>query len=74
MAASLAARDRGFGRLMAGPGLAALLLVIVFPILFTLYTSVFDFTLIEPNHDTFVGFAHYRARLHASPSSAMRSW
>ncbi|MCB1990833.1 MAG: sugar ABC transporter permease [Geminicoccaceae bacterium] len=44
---------------MAAPGLAALLLVIVFPILFTLYTSAFDFTLINPRHDTFVGFAHY---------------
>ncbi|HRY24582.1 MAG: sugar ABC transporter permease [Geminicoccaceae bacterium] len=59
MAATLAARDRRFGQLMAAPGLAALLLVIVFPILFTLYTSAFDFTLINPRHDTFVGFAHY---------------
>lgn len=60
MAASLAAEDRGFGRLIAGPGLAALFFVILFPILFTLYTSFFDFTLIEPNHDEFVGFEHYQ--------------
>lgn len=59
MAATLAARDRRFGQLMAAPGLAALLLVIVFPILFTLYTSAFDFTLINPQHDTFVGLDHY---------------
>ncbi len=59
MAATLAARDRRFGQLMAAPGLAALLLVIVFPILFTLYTSAFDFTLINPRHDTFVGLDHY---------------
>jgi multiple sugar transport system permease protein len=60
LAASLAAKDRGFGRLIAGPGLAALFVVILFPILFTLYTSFFDFTLIEPNHDEFVGFEHYQ--------------
>lgn len=59
MAATLAARDRGFGRVMAAPGLLALFLVILFPILFTLYTSFFDFTLIEPNHETYVGTAHY---------------
>ncbi len=59
MAATLVARDRRFGQLMAAPGLAALLLVIVFPILFTLYTSAFDFTLINPRHDTFVGLDHY---------------
>ncbi len=59
MATTLAACDRRFGRLMAAPGLAALLLVIVFPVLFTLYTSAFDFTLINPRHDTFVGLDHY---------------
>ncbi len=59
MAATLAARDRRFGQLMAAPGLAALLLVIVFPVLFTLYTSAFDFTLINPRHDHFVGLANY---------------
>ena len=64
MAATLAARDRRFGQLMAAPGLAALLLVIVFPILFTLYTSAFDFTLINPRHDTFVGLDHYADVVH----------
>ncbi|MEO1020167.1 MAG: sugar ABC transporter permease [Pseudomonadota bacterium] len=59
MTASLAARDRRFGYLMVGPGLVALLLVIVFPILFTLFTSVFDFTLLNPRFDTFVGLDHY---------------
>lgn len=59
MAAALAGRDRAFGLAMAAPGLAALLLVVLFPVLFTLYTSAFDFTLINPTHDTFVGAAHY---------------
>ncbi len=45
---------------MVGPGLAALLLVVVFPILFTLYTSVYDFTLLNPHFDRFVGVENYR--------------
>ncbi len=60
MVATIVGRDRLFGAAMASPALAVILLVILFPILFTLYTSAFDFTLITPNHDTFVGFEHYR--------------
>jgi multiple sugar transport system permease protein len=52
-------RDRGFGYLMAAPGLLALFLVILFPIFFTVYTSAFDYTLIQPTHDVFVGVDHY---------------
>ena len=63
MAASLARRDRMFGLAMAAPGLAAILLVILFPILFTLWTSVYDFTLIHPVHDIFVGLQHYATSL-----------
>ncbi|MCC2663988.1 MAG: binding-protein dependent transport system inner rane protein, partial [Geminicoccaceae bacterium] len=58
--ATLARRDRQFGYLLAAPGLAALMLVILFPLLFTLLTSAFDYTLIEPTHDRFVGLGHYR--------------
>lgn len=61
--ATLARRDQGFGWLMAGPGLAALMLVILFPVFFTLFTSAFDYTLIQPNHENFVGLAHYQAAL-----------
>ena len=64
--------DRRFGWLMAAPSLLALFLVILFPILFTLYTSAFDYTLIQPTHDVFVGLDHYAARS-AMPSSARRS-
>lgn len=62
-AASLARRDQRFGLLMAAPGLAALMLVVLFPILFTLWTSVYDFTLIYPVHDVFVGLTQYVAAL-----------
>ena len=56
-------RDRQFGRQMAAPALSALLLVILFPIFFALYTSAFDYTLMHPVHDDFVGLAHYRSAL-----------
>ena len=56
-------RDRQFGRQMAAPALSALLLVILFPIFFALYTSTFDYTLMRPVHDDFVGLAHYRSAL-----------
>jgi multiple sugar transport system permease protein len=56
-------RDRQFGRRMAAPALAALLLVILFPIFFALYTSTFDYTLMHPVHDDFVGLAHYRSAI-----------
>jgi multiple sugar transport system permease protein len=61
--ATLARRDRRFGYLLAAPGLAALMLVVLFPLLFTLLTSAFDYTLIEPTHDRFVGLGHYRDAL-----------
>jgi multiple sugar transport system permease protein len=62
-AGAIARRDLQFGRRMAAPALSALLLVILFPIFFALYTSAFDYTLIHPAHDDFVGLAHYRSAL-----------
>jgi multiple sugar transport system permease protein len=62
-AGAIARRDRHFGCQMAAPALAALLLVVLFPIFFALYTSAFDYTLIHPAHDDFVGLAHYRSAL-----------
>ena len=61
--AAIERRDRQFGYLMAAPGLLALFLVILFPILFTLYTSAFDYTLLQPTHDVFVGLGHYASAL-----------
>ena len=66
-------RDRQFGRQMAAPALSALLLVILFPIFFALYTSTFDYTLMHPVHDDFVGLEHYRERSPATSSSVTRS-
>jgi len=56
---SIAAQDRLFGFLISAPGLAALLLVILFPILFTIFTSFHDYTLIRPNFETFTGIEKY---------------
>src|SRR5689334_12259500 len=58
-----AARDRLFGYAIATPGLAALLAVILFPVLFTLTTSTFGFTLLNPHLDQFLGAAHYAEAL-----------
>ncbi len=52
--------DRRFGLMLTMPGLAVLLLVIIFPLMFAMVTSFFDYTLIHPNHDVFVGLDNYR--------------
>jgi multiple sugar transport system permease protein len=59
----LATRDRLSGYLLAAPGLTVLLAIILFPVLFTLATSTFDFTLLNPRHDRFLGPDHYLAAL-----------
>ena len=60
---TLAQRDRRFGYWLSAPGLAALMLVITFPLLFAFFTSFYDYTLLTPNHDTFVGWDNYREAL-----------
>lgn len=55
----LGRRDRRFGLLLTAPGLSALLLVVLFPIFFTIFTSTFDYTLVHPSYDTFVGLDNY---------------
>ncbi len=52
-------RDRRFGLKLALPSLVALFLVIVFPILSAGYTSLYDYTLISPGYDFFVGLENY---------------
>jgi len=59
----LVRRDRRFGLLLMAPGLAVLLLVVAFPLVFSIYTSFFDFTLISPTFDDFVGLENYREAL-----------
>jgi len=56
-------RDRQFGWFMTAPGLAALVLVVLFPLLFTIFTSLFEYTLVRPGYDTFVGLDNYRSAL-----------
>jgi len=51
--------NRRFGWLMAAPSLAALFLVVQFPVFWALFTSVHDYTLIAPNFDTFTGGANF---------------
>lgn len=55
--------DRRFGWFMTAPGLAALVLVVLFPLFFTVFTSMFEYTLVRPGYDTFVGIDNYRSAL-----------
>ena len=56
-------RDRQFGWLMTAPGLVALVLVVLFPLLFTIFTSLFEYTLVRPGFDTFAGIDNYSSAL-----------
>lgn len=56
---TLTRRDRRFGYLLTAPGLAVLVLVISFPLVFALFTSFHDYTLLTPNHDNFIGWENY---------------
>ncbi len=53
--------DRRFGWLMTAPGLVALMLVVTGPLLVTLVTSAFEYTLVHPGYHTFVGIENYRS-------------
>jgi multiple sugar transport system permease protein len=46
---------------MTAPGLSALMLIVLFPLLFTIFTSAFDYTLLHRSFDTFVGLDNYPA-------------
>jgi multiple sugar transport system permease protein len=54
-------RDRRFGWLLTAPGLTGLMLVITFPLFFTVFVSGFDYTLMHRSFDTFVGLENYRS-------------
>jgi len=60
MALSIPQRDQRFGFLLTLPGLATLFIIIIFPIVFTVITSFYDYTLLNPNHDDFVGLENYQ--------------
>ena len=60
MALSIQQRDHRFGFLLTLPGLATLFIIIIFPLVFTIITSFYDYTLLNPNHDDFVGLENYQ--------------
>ena len=60
MALTIQKRDQLFGIFLTLPGLATLLIIIVFPIIFTIITSFYDYTLLNPHHDSFVGLDNYQ--------------
>ena len=60
MALSIQQRDQRFGFLLTLPGLATLFIIIIFPLVFTIITSFYDYTLLNPNHVDFVGLENYQ--------------
>ena len=60
MALTIQKRDQLFGVFLTLPGLATLLIIILFPIIFTIITSFYDYTLLNPHHDSFVGLDNYQ--------------
>ena len=59
----LVRRDQRFGLLLTAPGLAALLIVVAFPLVFALFTSFYDFTLLTPDYENFIGIENYQEML-----------
>src|SRR5438034_1179513 len=55
--------DRRFGWLMTAPGLFGLVLVVLFPVFFAIFTSFFDYTLLHRNYETFTGLENYRTAI-----------
>ena len=60
MSLTIQKRDQLFGYFLTLPGLATLIIIIVFPIIFTIITSFYDYTLLNPHHDSFVGLDNYQ--------------
>lgn len=56
-------RDARFGYALAAPSLTVLFLIILFPVLSALYTSLHEYTLIAPNFDIFTGVDNFRLAL-----------
>lgn len=56
-------RDARFGYALAAPSLTVLFLIILFPVLSALYTSLHEYTLIAPNFDTFTGLENFQLAL-----------
>jgi multiple sugar transport system permease protein len=48
---------------MTAPGLAVLMLIVLFPLFFAIFTSGFDYTLLHRSYDNFIGLDNYREAL-----------
>ena len=57
---------RRFGWALTLPGLIALSTIVLFPLLFTIFTSAYDYTLLHRRYDTFIGLENYRAAFSAN--------
>jgi multiple sugar transport system permease protein len=56
---TIARNDRRFGWMLTVPGILLLAAVIGFPVVWALFTSLFDYTLIAPGFDNFSGAGNY---------------
>jgi multiple sugar transport system permease protein len=56
---TIARNDRRFGWMLTVPGILLLAAVIGFPVVWALFTSLFDYTLIAPGFDNFAGAGNY---------------
>lgn len=59
LAPTLADRDRRFGYGMAAPGVLVLAAIILVPVALALATSLFDYTLMNLNFDSFIGLDNF---------------
>lgn len=62
-APTLAAKDRRFGYGMASPALLTLAAIILAPVALALATSLFDYTLMNMNFDTFIWFDNFASAI-----------
>ena len=60
MSRSLDLYDRRYGYILAAPTVLAILLIILFPIVFAIVSSFFDYTLINKSFNNFSGIENYK--------------
>lgn len=53
--------DKRFGWVLTLPGLLSLMLVVAFPLLFAIYSSFFDYTVVRQKLDVFIGVENYKS-------------
>jgi multiple sugar transport system permease protein len=65
--------DRRFGWMLTAPGLLLLAAVIAFPVVWALFTSLFNYTLIDPGFHDFAGAQNY-VRAVSDPEFRHAAW